>query len=120
MKSALLTTAFLIVAFGASAAKPFTYGHAAFTYAPMQCTDNPCDVVPSCNRAHWSTDIAAFNSAGKENGKINIVYAYGGDIEFWANAKTPHGCWAPANNDLNVCNVSGFIRQLTISSQGGE
>lgn len=104
----MFVLAFALAVVGTNAAIPFTYGHAAFTYAPMQCTSNPCDVVPSCNRAHWSTDIAAFNTAGQTNGKINIVYAYGGDIEFWANAKSPEGCWTPASNDLGVCNVSVF------------
>jgi len=95
--------------FGAQAAAPFTYGHAAFTYAPLMCTSNPCDVVPSCNRAHWAADISAFNTGAQTNGKINIVYAYGGDIEFWPNPKDPQGCWAPASDDLNVCNVSVFF-----------
>merc|ERR1711998_673319 len=40
----------------------FTYGHAAYTYGPLHCTGNPCDVVPSCNRAHWVSDIEAFNN----------------------------------------------------------
>jgi hypothetical protein len=99
----------LLLAAGVRAAIPFTYGHAAYTYAPLQCASDPCEVVPSCNRAHWAADIGNYNNAAATNGKINIVYAYGGDIEFWANAKDPQGCWAPASNDLNVCNVSVFF-----------
>jgi hypothetical protein len=108
MKTSLCLVGLMAMLAGANAKAPFTYGHAAYTYAPLMCTSNPCDVVPSCNRAHWSGDIAQYNNAAPTNGKINIVYAYGGDIEFWPNAKTPQGCWAPASNDLNVCNVSVF------------
>ena len=62
---------------------PFSYGHAVFTYGPLHCTPRACDVVPSCNRAHWSKDIAAYNSNVTDlNSQISTVYTYGGDIEF--------------------------------------
>jgi hypothetical protein len=87
----------------ASADPVFNYGHAAYVYGPLHCTGNPCDVVPSCNEAHWAKDIAAFNRASPV--PISTVLSYGGDPEFWADAgkgKTdPHACHAPADQFCN-------------------
>ena len=88
---------------------PFSYGHAVFTYGPLHCTPRACDVVPSCNRAHWSKDIAAYNSNVTDlNSQISTVYTYGGDIEFWALKGHPTACNAPASMNKNECNVSIF------------
>lgn len=84
----------------------FTYGHAAYTYGPLHCTQHSCDVVPSCNRAKWSTEIGSYNTPAAENSQINIVYSYGGDIEFWAGKSDPKGCDKPASTDPQKCNVS--------------
>lgn len=68
-------------------------------------------MVPSCNKAHWADKLGDFNSGnqGKKDANINIAYAYGGDIEFWAGRDTPQACWAPASTDLTKCNVSVFF-----------
>ena len=66
-------------------AGPFKYGNAAYTYGPLHCTPNNCDVVPSCNRAKWAEPIAEYNKDAQEGSEINIIYSYGGDIEFWPN-----------------------------------
>ena len=62
LRTALFTLAFA----GASASypeypktNPFSYGHGVFTYGPLHCTPRACDVVPSCHRAHWATNIEA-------------------------------------------------------------
>ena len=89
-------------------AGPFKYGNAAYTYGPLHCTPNNCDVVPSCNRAKWAEPIAEYNKDAQEGSEINIIYSYGGDIEFWPNKTDPKGCWAPASTDPQVCNVSIF------------
>jgi hypothetical protein len=70
----MLPAAFSSLAFAASPASPFTWGHAAYTYGPLHCTSKACDVVPSCNRAHWAQNISDFNTAapGTDN-DINIV-----------------------------------------------
>jgi hypothetical protein len=98
----------------AYAAEPYKYGHSTYTYGPLHCTQHACDVVPSCNRAHWASDIAAFNQKcnDKTEGQLdhlNIVYSYGGDIEFWPGKDTPTACHAPASTDLSKCNVSVFF-----------
>ena len=52
----------------------WTYGHAAYTYGPLHCTGSPCDVVPSCNKAHWVKDIEAFNTdTSISNASISTV-----------------------------------------------
>jgi hypothetical protein len=84
----------------------FTWGHAAYTYGPLHCTQYDCDVVPSCNRAKWSTDIGDYNKNANPGSQINVVYSYGGDIEFWAGKSKPDGCHKPASTDPNSCNVS--------------
>ena len=54
----------------------WTYGHAAYTYGPLHCTGSPCDVVPSCNTAHWAKDIEAFNmDTTISNATISTVYS---------------------------------------------
>lgn len=66
-------------------------------------------MVPSCNRAHWAKDIAAYNSNVTDlNSQISTVYTYGGDIEFWALKGHPTACNAPASMNKNECNVSIF------------
>merc|ERR1712205_107415 len=81
----------------------FTYGHAAYTYGPLHCTGNPCDVVPSCNKAHWKSDIEKFNmDTSISNASISTVYSYGGDVEFWPkNKNDPKACQAPAKDSCN-------------------
>merc|ERR1711865_633952 len=89
-------------------------GHAAYTYGPLHCTEYECDVVPSCNRAEWSTNISDYNKAAQEDGQINIVYSYGGDIEFWAGKAHPDGCERgkiPVPFQQDVCNVSVISTQ---------
>ena len=90
----------------------FTWGHAAYTYGPLHCTEYECDVVPSCNRAEWSTNISEYNNAAPEDSEINIVYSYGGDIEFWAGKAHPDGCARgkiPVPFQQDVCNVSVYF-----------
>merc|ERR1712183_451774 len=82
----------------------FTYGHAAYTYGPLHCTGSPCDVVPSCNKAHWKKDIEAFNTdTSISDASISTVYSYGGDVEFWPTGTPldPQACWAPAKDSCN-------------------
>jgi hypothetical protein len=80
----------------------WTYGHAAYTYGPLHCTGSPCDVVPSCNKAHWITDIENFNKdTTVSNASISTVYSYGGDVEFWPKKESAQACWAPATDDCN-------------------
>lgn len=117
----ILTTLTTTVALAATAASAsdalgrgevFTWGHAAYTYGPLHCTEYECDVVPSCNRAEWSTNISDYNKAAQEDGQINIVYSYGGDIEFWAGKAHPDGCTRgniPVPFDQDVCNVSVYF-----------
>ena len=77
----------------------WTYGHAAYTYGPLHCTGSPCDVVPSCNKAHWVQDIENFNNDPSSKASISTVYSYGGDIEFWPSDKNElDACWAPATD----------------------
>ena len=108
MKTTILSVIVCIIAFIAktNAAEPFKYGNAAYTYGPLHCTSSTCDVVPSCNRAGWAPQIAEYNKDADEGSEINIVYSYGGDIEFWAGKSTPEGCWTPASMDRQTCNVS--------------
>lgn len=110
MVRAALTVAVAVALLGLVAATttqyPFPYGHAAYTYGPLKCTDDACDVTPSCDHAAFAGNISAYNEAAPENGKINIVYSYGGDIEFWPKASEPKACWAPASEP--ACNVSIF------------
>ena len=90
----------------------FTWGHAAYTYGPLHCTEYECDVVPSCNRAEWSTNISDYNKNALDDGQINIVYSYGGDIEFWAGKDHPDGCARgkiPVPFQQDVCNVSVYF-----------
>merc|ERR1712072_1207458 len=78
----------------------FTRGHAAYTYGPLHCVASPCSVVPSCNSAHWKTDIEAFNTAAAGTGaEIKTVYSYGGDVEFWPKkgGDTKTACWTTLN-----------------------
>jgi len=85
----------------------WTYGHAAYTYGPLHCTGSPCDVVPSCNTAHWAKDIEAFNmDTAISNATISTVYSYGGDVEFWPKKEDPTACWAPAKD--GACNYTSF------------
>jgi len=99
--------ALLAVAAVASAQlAPFQYGFAAYTYGPVTCSDNPCDVTPSCNHAAFKDDIAAYNQMAVESARINTVYSYGGDIEFWPVKDQPTACWTPAKEP--ACNVSIF------------
>merc|ERR1711990_1426691 len=85
---------------------PFFYGHAAYTYGPLHCTSSPCDVVPSCNQAHWAKDISNFNTdTSISNASISTVYSYGGDIEFWPKKEEPQACWAPAKD---TCNYTSY------------
>merc|ERR1711907_555990 len=89
----------------------WTYGHAAYTYGPLHCTGNPCDVVPSCNKAHWKSDIENFNTdTSISNATISTVYSYGGDVEFWAMKQggtvDPQACWAPAKD--GACNFTSY------------
>jgi len=84
----------------------FTYGHAAYTYGPLHCTGSPCDVVPSCNQAHWKSDIEKFNTdTSISDAKITTVYSYGGDVEFWPKKEDPQACWAPAKD---TCNFTSY------------
>merc|ERR1711907_819068 len=84
----------------------WTYGHAAYTYGPLHCTGSPCDVVPSCNVAHWKSDIEAFNKdTSISNASISTVYSYGGDVEFWPKKEAPQACWAPAKD---TCNFTSY------------
>ena len=64
-----MLSTFTSLGLGASPASPFTWGHAAYTYGPLHCTPKACDVVPSCNRAHWAQNISDFNTAapGSDN-----------------------------------------------------
>lgn len=90
----------------------FTWGHAVYTYGPLHCTEYECDVVPSCNRAEWSTNISDYNNNAPEDSQINIVYSYGGDIEFWAGKAHPDGCARgkiPVPFQQDVCNVSVYF-----------
>ena len=70
----------------------FSWGHAPYTYGPLHCTAHTCDVVPSCNRALWAKNISEYNQNAPEGSQMNIVYSYGGDIEFWAGKEHPDGC----------------------------
>jgi|EP00947_MAST-08B_sp_MAST-8B-sp1_P006531 hypothetical protein len=107
---------FLALVAGASAASypeypktnPFSYGHGVFTYGPLHCTPRACDVVPSCNRAHWATNIEAYNKQADPASQFSNVYTYGGDIEFWAQKGHDGACHAPASMDKNQCNISIF------------
>merc|ERR1711959_95318 len=86
----------------------FTRGHAAYTYGPLHCVASPCSVVPSCNSAHWKTDIEAFNADTAGTGaEIKTVYSYGGDVEFWPKkgGDTKTACWAPAKD---TCNFTSY------------
>ena len=84
----------------------WTYGHAAYTYGPLHCTGSPCDVVPSCNKAHWVQDIENFNNDPSSKASISTVYSYGGDIEFWPSDKNElDACWAPATD---TCNYTSY------------
>ena len=87
------------------------YGHATYTYGPLKCTDDACDVTPSCDHAAFAGNISAYNEGAPENAKINIVYSYGGDIEFWSGKGHPDGCARNpyASTDPTVCNVSVYF-----------
>jgi len=91
-------------------ATPFNWGHAVFTYGPLHCGTQDCQVLPSCNEAEWAGDIDTFNKgASSAAGQISTIYSYGGDIEFWTSKKNKTGCHAPASEDLAVCNVSVYF-----------
>lgn len=109
-----LTAAILALIAGSAAAQsapsPLNalYGTAAYTYGPLKCDPDACDVTPSCNHAEFRTAIDAFNSdKSVSDAAINIVYSYGGDLEFWPDPHTPHACWAPAQSP--ACNISVFF-----------
>jgi len=86
---------------------PFTYGHAAYTYGPLHCTDDPCSVVPSCNKAHFAEAIGQWNADNKiSNAMIEQIYSYGGDVEFWPSKTNPQACWEPA--DPASCNATSY------------
>merc|ERR1712086_15790 len=108
-RALLLVVAALAFAAAAPTVTPkplFTYGHAAYTYGPLHCTGSPCDVVPSCNVAHWKSDIEAFNKdTSISNASISTVYSYGGDVEFWPKKEDPQACWAPAKD---TCNFTSY------------
>jgi len=107
----LLLTTFVAVASADHFIKPnpaFSYGHAVFTYGPLHCTPRACDVVPSCNRAHWAPDIEAYNAKAEPSAQLSTIYTYGGDIEFWAQKGHATACHKPASFDKNLCNVSIF------------
>eukprot|EP01029_Cantina_marsupialis_P000847 TRINITY_DN10657_c0_g1_i1.p1 TRINITY_DN10657_c0_g1~~TRINITY_DN10657_c0_g1_i1.p1 ORF type:complete len:425 (-),score=105.22 TRINITY_DN10657_c0_g1_i1:344-1618(-) len=87
----------------------FRWGHAAYTYGPMHCTEYVCDVVPSCNKAKWSKNIKEYNEVAPEGSKISVIYSYGGDIEFWPNPHNPTACHKPASEDPHECAVSVFF-----------
>ena len=70
----MLSSAISSAAIAASPASPFTWGHAAYTYGPLHCTPKACDVVPSCNRAHWAQNISDFNTAAP--GTTNDINMY--------------------------------------------
>merc|ERR1719174_2011324 len=77
-----------------------------FTYGPLHCTGSPCDVVPSCNKAHWKGDIEKFNmDHAISNASISTVYSYGGDVEFWPKKEDPPACAAPAKD---TCNYTSY------------
>merc|ERR1711990_624771 len=105
MQSIALALALVAVATAAPLTQvqpTFTYGHAAYTYGPLHCTGSPCDVVPSCNKAHWKKDIEAFNTdTSISDASISTVYSYGGDVEFWPKNKNIKECWAPATSECN-------------------
>lgn len=103
----LATAALSTAAPTAVTPKPvWTYGHAAYTYGPLHCTGSPCDVVPSCNKAHWSKDIEAFNTdSAISNASISTIYSYGGDVEFWPKKEDPTACVAPAKD---TCNFTSY------------
>merc|ERR1711977_196305 len=106
-----LTLALLVAGVAAAplnpSTAPFHYGHAAYTYGPLHCTGSPCDVVPSCNQAHWAKDISAFNNDKSiSDASISTVYSYGGDVEFWADKKDKTACHAPAKEGL--CNYTSY------------
>jgi hypothetical protein len=93
---------------------PIPPGNAIYAYAPLHCTPDACEVVPSCNKAAWARDIEEFNSNctdGVKNCQIEIVNSYGGDIEFWASKDSPDACAAPASTNLSKCNVSVYFDQ---------
>jgi len=108
MKIALALAIVAVASAAPLAAKPlWTYGHAAYTYGPLHCTGSPCDVVPSCNKAHWKSDIEAFNNDHAiSDASISTVYSYGGDVEFWPKKADPKACWAPAKD--GVCNFTSY------------
>ena len=109
MVRAIVIAAVVVALAGVVAATtdyPFPYGHAAYTYGPLKCTDDACDVTPSCDHAAFKNNISVYNQGAPENAKINIVYSYGGDIEFWPNKDQLDACWAPAQEP--ACNVSIF------------
>merc|ERR1712216_656783 len=105
-----LTLALLVAGVAAAplnpSTAPFHYGHAAYTYGPLHCTGSPCDVVPSCNQAHWAKDISAFNNDKSiSDASISTVYSYGGDVEFWPKKEDPQACWEPAKD---TCNYTSY------------
>merc|ERR1712193_417795 len=105
-----LTLALLVAGVAAAplnpSTAPFHYGHAAYTYGSLHCTGSPCDVVPSCKKAHWKKDIEAFNTdTSISDASISTVYSYGGDVEFWPKKEDPQACWEPAKD---TCNYTSY------------
>lgn len=90
----------------------FKWGHAAYTYGPLLCVDDFCEVVPSCNAAQWLDEIEEYNTATKTTtDDFSTILSYGGDIELWAGQGHPDGCDREpyASTDPAICNVSVFF-----------
>jgi len=103
----LLAVVAVVKAAPVTTASPFTYGHAAYTYGPLHCVDDPCSVVPSCNKAHWAGPIGDFNKdTSISDVAISQIYSYGGDVEFWPHKSNAKACWAPA--DPALCNATSY------------
>merc|ERR1711934_923839 len=105
--AALAFTSASAVPLAAPKPSPFTYGHAAYTYGPLHCVEDPCSVVPSCNKAHFAGAIGDWNSdTSISDASISQIYSYGGDVEFWPAKTDQQACWAPANPD--TCNATTY------------
>merc|ERR1719247_2773912 len=105
--AALAFTSASAVPLAAPKPSPFTYGHAAYTYGPLHCVEDPCSVVPSCNKAHFAGAIGDWNTdTSISDASISQIYSYGGDVEFWPAKTDQQACWAPANPD--TCNATTY------------
>jgi len=111
MKVAALVLAAVPVASAANN-PAYKWGHATYTYGPLLCQEDVCEVVPSCNRAKWADDIEAYNTAtSTTDDDFSTIYSYGGDIEFWAGKNHTDGCDRNpfASTNSSVCNVSVYF-----------